>query len=216
MLLNEERDEITDRTVLEPGMSRTDCGIDISGRDPGKFLDQPARDLSQRLLLSDLAHRLPASIPARGFVNQSRHEHSGSLDSSQPEHSCRANTRQRCHDEPMTDPNVAQAAVLIAALTAHLRDMTPKLLLAERQADSRHAAGARAMRQIAAELRRDINEAQFLIARLRRRFPDTGQPPAANEIPDQDTPAASARVDNARARARTRWTDSDQRRVAAV
>lgn len=73
----------------------------------------------------------------------------------------------------MTDPNAAQASVLIAALTAQLRDMTPKLLLAERQADHHHPAGARAMRQTAAELRRDINQAQFLITRLRRRFPDT-------------------------------------------
>lgn len=116
----------------------------------------------------------------------------------------------------MTDPNVAQAAVLIAALTEQLRDMTPKLLLAQRQADSRHAAGARAMRQIAAELRRDINQAQFLIARLGRRFPDACQPAATNEIPDQDTPATNASVENARARAHTRWTGNDQRRIAAV
>lgn len=117
---------------------------------------------------------------------------------------------------PMTDPNAAQAALLIAALTEQLRDMTPKLLLAERQADSRHAAGARAMRQIAAELRRDINEAQFLIARLRRRFPDTCQPPSTNATPDQHIPASTASSDNARARARTRWTGNDQRRAAAI
>ncbi len=77
MLLNEERDEITDRTIREPGMSRTDSGIDISGRDPGEFLDQSACDLSQRLLLGDLTHRLPASIPTRGsstnrYMNNSR------------------------------------------------------------------------------------------------------------------------------------------------
>lgn len=118
---------------------------------------------------------------------------------------------------PMTDPNAAQAAALIAALTAQLRDMTPKLLDAERQADSRHTAGARAMRQIAAELRRDINEAQFLIARLRRRFPDAYQPPVISEIPDEATPATTASVDDARrARARTRWTANDQRRAAAI
>lgn len=116
----------------------------------------------------------------------------------------------------MTDPDAAQAAVLIAALTAQLRDMTPKLLHAERQADHRHAAGARAMRHVAAELRRDINQAQFLIAQLRRRFPDAGQPPATNETPTQDKPAATASVDDARARARTRWTGNDQHRAAAV
>jgi hypothetical protein len=90
----------------------------------------------------------------------------------------------------MTDPNAAQAAVLIAALTEQLRDMTPKLLHAERQADNRHAAGARAMRQIAAELHRDINQAQFLIARLHRRFPDTCQPTAFDQ---RDTRTAHTR-----------------------
>ncbi|WP_396911291.1 hypothetical protein [Mycolicibacterium sp.] len=116
----------------------------------------------------------------------------------------------------MTDPDAAQAAVLIAALTDQLRDMTPKLLHAEHQADHRHAAGARAMRHVAADLRRDINQAQFLIAQLRRRFPDACQPAATNEIPTQDTPSATASVDDARARARTRWTGNDQHRAAAV
>lgn len=216
MLLNEERDEITDRTILEPGMSSTDSSIDISGRDAGEFLDQSALDLSQRLLLSDLAHRIQhPSPPADSSTNRYMNSRA-SPDASKPDHSCRANPRWRCHDEPMTDPNAAQAAVLIAALTEQLRDMAPKLLLAERQADHRHAAGARAMRQIAAELRRDINQAQFLIAQLHRRFPDTCQPPVTNDRPDQDTPATTASADNTRARARTRWTGNDQRRVAAL
>ncbi|WP_396911146.1 hypothetical protein [Mycolicibacterium sp.] len=76
----------------------------------------------------------------------------------------------------MTDPNVAQAAVLIAALNEQLRAMAPKLRTAERQADSRHAAGARAMREIAAGLRRDINHAQFLIARPRSPTPPSAGP----------------------------------------
>ncbi|MEX3646611.1 hypothetical protein [Mycolicibacterium porcinum] len=72
----------------------------------------------------------------------------------------------------MTDANAAQGAGLIAALNEQLREMTPKLILAERQAEARHAAGARVMRQVAAELRRDVDHAQVLIAQLRRRFPD--------------------------------------------
>lgn len=77
MLLNEERDEITDRTILEPVLGRTDCGIDVSGCDPGKFLDQSARDLSQRLLLCGLAHRYqhpfpPAASSTNRYMNSER------------------------------------------------------------------------------------------------------------------------------------------------
>ncbi|ORV24646.1 hypothetical protein AWB98_20605 [Mycolicibacterium conceptionense] len=90
----------------------------------------------------------------------------------------------------MTDPNAAQGAVLIAALNEQLREMTPKLILAERQAESRHTAGARVMRQIATELRRDVDHAQFLIAQLRRRFPDLNSDrtvATANGLPDAAT-----------------------------
>ena len=96
MLFNEERDEITDRTIREPGMGRTDSGIDISGRDPGEFLDQSAFDVSQRLLLGDLAHRLPASIPDPRLVNQSLHEQQSRRPTRHsPNKGCRANPRRR-------------------------------------------------------------------------------------------------------------------------
>lgn len=72
----------------------------------------------------------------------------------------------------MTDPNTAQGAVLITALNEQLHAMTPRLILAERQADSRHGAAAQMMRQVAAELRRDVAHVQSLIAQLRRRFPN--------------------------------------------
>lgn len=96
----------------------------------------------------------------------------------------------------MTDPNAAQGAVLIAALNEQLREMTPKLILAERQAQARHASGARVMRQVAAELRRDVDQAQFLIAQLRRRFPDLNS--------DHTVLAANGRADAAATSSRHR------------
>ncbi|WP_019969527.1 hypothetical protein [Mycobacterium sp. 141] len=102
----------------------------------------------------------------------------------------------------MTDPNGAQAAVLIAALTEQLLDMTPKLLTAERQADRRHAIRARTMRQVAAELRRD----QFLITRLRHRFP-AAEAAVTNELPDTDT--ATASVDGTRPSTHSAMTSAE-------
>jgi lambda repressor-like predicted transcriptional regulator len=80
-------------------------------------------------------------------------------------------------------------APVIAALNEQLGEMTPKLILAERQAEARHAAGAPVMREVAAELRRDVDHAQFLIAQLRRRFSDLNS--------DHTVLAASARPDAA-------------------
>ncbi|OKH82091.1 hypothetical protein EB73_23000 [Mycobacterium sp. SWH-M3] len=74
----------------------------------------------------------------------------------------------------MTDPDGAQARVLLTALREQVREMTPRLARVERKAVcGSHTARSRAMRQQAAELRRDIGNAQFLIAQIHRRFPET-------------------------------------------
>jgi hypothetical protein len=71
----------------------------------------------------------------------------------------------------MTDHNLAQATLLIAALRARIGDMTPKLARVEREATCRHTSRDRALRRDAMLLRRDVSQAQFLIARLQHRFP---------------------------------------------
>jgi hypothetical protein len=71
----------------------------------------------------------------------------------------------------MTDPNTAQATVLIAALQDQLGEMIAKLARAEHEATVGRAECARAIRLDAAQLRHDIHHAQFLIARMQHRFP---------------------------------------------
>lgn len=52
----------------------------------------------------------------------------------------------------MTDPNVAQAALLITAINEQLRDMTRRLAVAEREgACGHHPARAQEMRSVTAE-----------------------------------------------------------------
>ena len=71
----------------------------------------------------------------------------------------------------VTDPNAVQASHFVSALREQLREMTPKLVRAERELARAHPRRARAMRLEAAELRADIRLAQCLIDRLHRRFP---------------------------------------------
>jgi DNA-binding transcriptional LysR family regulator len=71
----------------------------------------------------------------------------------------------------VTDPNTVQASHFVSALREQLREMTPKLVRAERELARGHAGRARTMRVEAAELRADIGLAQSLIDRLHRRFP---------------------------------------------
>jgi hypothetical protein len=71
----------------------------------------------------------------------------------------------------MIDPNTAQATVLIAALQDQLGEMMAKLARAEHEATAGRPERARAIRLDAVQLRRDIHHAQFLIARMRHRFP---------------------------------------------
>ena len=65
---------------------------------------------------------------------------------------------------------VAQAVEFTRALRIQLGEMTNQLVWIERQDVTASNARACAMRVEAAALRRDIQEAQFLIERLQRRY----------------------------------------------
>jgi hypothetical protein len=71
----------------------------------------------------------------------------------------------------MTDPNAAQARELLDALLEHVREITPRLVRAEQEGVHGDTSRSRAIRRVAGELRRDVSQAEFLIARLRRRYP---------------------------------------------
>jgi hypothetical protein len=92
----------------------------------------------------------------------------------------------------MPDHNLAQATLLIAALRAQIADMIPKLARTEREAKCGHTSRERALRREAALLRRDVSQAQYLIARLQHRFPGADTEPAsepqqaAREMPAQN------------------------------
>lgn len=91
---------------------------------------------------------------------------------------------------PMTDPDMAQAAVLIAALQDQLGEMIPKLARAEREATVARPERARSIRIDAKQLRRDVNQARDLIAQLQRRFPEveiTGHT-LGSDVPAIDLP----------------------------
>ena len=79
----------------------------------------------------------------------------------------------------VTDHNIAQAALLIAALRDELGEMVPKLARAEREAVRGYGRRAQALRRDAMLLRRDVGQAQFLIARLQHRFPGADNSEAA-------------------------------------
>ena len=64
----------------------------------------------------------------------------------------------------------AQAVKLVHALRVQLHEMTSRLTWVERQDVTRSNARACAMRMERAALRRDIQEAQFLIDRLQHRY----------------------------------------------
>jgi hypothetical protein len=68
------------------------------------------------------------------------------------------------------EPEAAQAVELIRALRYQFDKMTAQLARIERQDVTARNARACAMRLEAAALRRDIQEAQFLIDRLQRRY----------------------------------------------
>jgi hypothetical protein len=122
----------------------------------------------------------------------------------------------------VTDPNLAQAHVLITALRDQLNDMEPKLARAEAECEEagRHTNRARALRLQAATLRSDISQAQFLIARLRRRFPGMDTTTPASVAADYRAPGAAlaghghggvATTDQRQRR--HEWTVSDVRRA---
>ena len=70
----------------------------------------------------------------------------------------------------MDDNAAAQAVELIRALRDQLHEMTQHLVRFERQGATATNGQASAIRSETAALRRDINEAQTLIARLQRRY----------------------------------------------
>ena len=70
----------------------------------------------------------------------------------------------------MGDRRAAQAVELVRALRHQLREMTSQLAWVERQDVTGRNGRTCAMRLEAAALRQDIQEAQFLIDRLQRRY----------------------------------------------
>jgi hypothetical protein len=66
--------------------------------------------------------------------------------------------------------DAAQAVELIRALRPQLQEMSTELAWVERQDVTGRNGRACALRMEAAALRRDIQEAQFLIDRLERRY----------------------------------------------
>ena len=68
------------------------------------------------------------------------------------------------------DCDTAQAVELVRALRYQLHEMTTRLAQAERHCVTCRNGRACEMRMKAAALRRDIQEAQFLIDRLVRRY----------------------------------------------
>ncbi len=75
------------------------------------------------------------------------------------------------------DPDVAQAAVLVAALAQQIDHMSARLSKVERDgvrpSDTHRAM---ALRRTANGLRRDINHAEHLIRRLHHRYPTLRSP----------------------------------------
>ena len=70
----------------------------------------------------------------------------------------------------MGDRQAAQAVELVRALRDQLQEMTTHLAWVERQDVTSRNGRACAMRMEAAALRRDVQEAEFLIDQLRRRY----------------------------------------------
>ena len=70
----------------------------------------------------------------------------------------------------MDQRDAAQAVELVRALRDQLHEMTHQLVRLERLDVTGASSRASAIRCEAAALRRDINEAQILIARLQRRY----------------------------------------------
>jgi hypothetical protein len=118
----------------------------------------------------------------------------------------------------VTDPNTVQASHFVSALREQLREMTPKLVRAERELARGHAGRARAMRVEAAELRADIGLAQSLIDRLHRRFPGldvAASPTRQASVPVNSAPGGDPDAKACGERERQRIS-AHQRRIFAV
>lgn len=82
------------------------------------------------------------------------------------------------------DADMAQARALRAELRRHAWDLASRLSRVESLPDaSAWSARARSMRRRADELRRDLDEARFLIDRLHARFPSIDTAGASTDAP---------------------------------
>ena len=75
-----------------------------------------------------------------------------------------------CNDSFVDQRDAAQAMELVCALREPLHEMTCRLVRVERQGFTGTNSPASAIRCEAAELRRDISEAQILVNRLERHY----------------------------------------------
>ncbi|WP_131630815.1 hypothetical protein [Mycolicibacterium llatzerense] len=82
------------------------------------------------------------------------------------------------------DADVAQARALRAELRRHAWDLASRLSRVESLPDaSAWSERARSMRRRARDLRRDLDEARFLIDRLHARFPSIDAAGASTDTP---------------------------------
>ena len=82
------------------------------------------------------------------------------------------------------DADVAQARALRAELRRHAWDLASRLSRVESLPDaSAWSERARSMRRRAHELRRDLDEARFLIDRLHARFPSIDAAGTSTDAP---------------------------------
>jgi len=82
------------------------------------------------------------------------------------------------------DADVAQARALRAELRRHAWNLASRLSRVEALPDaSAWSERARSMRRLARELRRDLDEAKFLIDRLHARFPSIDTAGASADAP---------------------------------
>jgi len=87
----------------------------------------------------------------------------------------------------------AQALELVRALRHQLDEMTSQLAWVKRQDVTRRNGRACAMRLEAAALRRDIQEAKFLIDRLQRRYLNGNGESATRDSQPSSSSAGSGR-----------------------
>ncbi|MCX8560237.1 hypothetical protein OS122_04935 [Mycolicibacterium mucogenicum] len=82
------------------------------------------------------------------------------------------------------DADAAQARALRAELRRHAWDLASRLSRLESLPDAAAwSERARSMRRLARDLRRDLDEARFLIDRIHARFPSIDAAAASADVP---------------------------------